>query len=805
MSMYKNYFKVTIRNIKRDKFYSGVNILGLGVGICTCLLMWMYIGNELGYDAFHSKSNRIIRIGHRLNTDPPDGGSAVTPFPLRQVLINEITGIEEAVRFFHMDRLFAKPTLKYQDQVFIEDKFFFTDPSVFKVFDFKLEKGDLNTALEDQNSVVISKEIARKYFGDSNPLGKVIRFNDWEDMIVTGVLAELPKQSHLQFEFLAPMKLFRKWWMDLGGPDINTLWSSNFTWTYALLNPGVEESEFSGNLKTIVNEYFAAEDRDLYTFKTHKLLDIHLLSKFRLESSSSANYQQLRNLGLIALLVLIIATLNFVNLTTAQAVKRAKEIGVRKVIGARRTNLIIQFLFEASISVSAALIFAIFLSWLILPSFNLLIEKSLSLQIFLDSFTLVKLVLGGMALGLISGIYPAIYLASFNPTMIFRGRSNIAKGKFSIRKILVTVQFIFSIALIFSIVTIYRQLEFLKNKDLGYDKEQVLLLMPRGGINEKFDVLKTELLQNPQVIAVSKGDPIQGGWSAAGLFVEGKSKPQTMALRYIDEDFDKVFDIKLKYGKRFNRALKVSPQVADSNAVYLLNETAVKHLGWHDDPIGKKIWYQGSNLYFEGRVIGVVEDFNFSALYDPVKPLVLRYLPFGKVTVKIRSENISQTISMIEDKWKSLAPEAPFEFYFLDDQVDNQYKSDQKLGKTINYFTIIAITLSSLGLLGLVSYSVEQRKKEFGIRKVLGAPIMRLVMLIEGDFIKMSIIAFLIAAPISYFLSLQWLQNFAYRISINWWVFALVMAIQMFLVLLTVSYQSVKAAIHKPVDNLQSE
>jgi len=791
--MFKNYLKISLRIIKRYKGYSFINLTGLAVGMACCFLILLWIRNELSYDRFHKKGERIFKVtieSHRSNgrIEP----FSHTQFPLAPSLKERYPEIINATRIFE-----AKVLVRYGSQVFNEEQFYFTDPSFFEMFTFPLVNGHPETALSTANSIVITEDMKQKYFGSEDPIGKTITVNAKRDFIVTGVMKNIPANSHIQVDFLIPSgilenldreRLRQEW--DASG--LNS-WGATYVHTYVLLQESSSyldiEQKISGFLKEVKSD-------TRWRLRMQPLFQVYLFPI----NGSNAIVKYLTIFSIIAFLVLMIACINFVNLTTAYSNKRAREIGMRKVVGAQKGDIIKQFFGESLMLSLVSSGLAVLLVCLCLPAFNTLTGKQLSLT---DSFDLTLLfALLGIAIltGCISAIYPALFLSSFKPIGILKGSSSSGLRKLLFRRVLVAAQFSLSIIFIIGAVVVYSQLEYIRKKDLGYNKENLIYLPLQGKIQNKYQLLKNEMVQNANVLNVTASNALPSflDTGAGGLDWEGKDPKLDAVYNYasVDIDFIETFRMKIAQGRNFSK------EVISDASNFILNETAIKEMGLHD-PVGKRfrMWE------IEGKIIGVVKDFNFRPLHTRIEPLILTptVMPYTYLIVRISSENYASAIKYLEGVWNRLNPEYPFDFHFVDADFERLYWDEQRLGKIFGYFTCLSIFIACLGLYGLAAFVTEQKTKEIGIRKVLGASILGITAMLSKEFTKWVLLANMIAWPVAYFVMNMWLQNFAYRTSIKLWTFILSSVLALIIAMLTVSYQSIKAALVNPVDSLRYE
>ncbi len=785
--MLKNYLKIAFRNIKRHKGYSFINIVGLAIGMACCILILLWVQDELSYDRFHENADDIYRVLQDINFTDHSTTWAITQGPLGPSLKEDFPEIIDATRI--TDRGFR---LTYDDKSY-DERVGMADNSILKMFTFPLVKGDPATALSNPLSIVLTEGMAAKYFGDEDPIGKTIKADDQWDFQVTGIMKNIPRNSHLQFDFLIPF---------IFGRELNYTvdhWGNSSFRTYVQLPKGIPAQDVISKISGYLFEKPTIE-KDA-RLNLQPLTRIHLYSNYEYDSAhGDITYVTL--FSIIAFFILLIACVNFMNLATARSANRAKEVGMRKVSGAHKSDIIRQFYSESILLAFISLLLAMILVWLLLPVFNTLAAKELSLDISRNISILLGLLCIAMMTGIISGSYPAFFLSAFQPVMVLKGfRLSGSKGSL-FRKILVVFQFSLTILLIICTIGVYNQIDYMRNRKLGYDKEYMIYFRMRGDIREKFETVKNELLQNPNILGVtaSSNVPTYGYYFSNSLWHwEGQNPDEEILIRgvLIDLDYFKTFGMEIAEGRNFSKEFPT-----DATEAIMVNEEAVKVMGM-ESPIGKRLSLQDRNL----KIIGVVKNYHFRSLRQEIEPLVLLYYPsYCRVLfARLKSDEIPQTIGYIEDVWKRFAPGLPFNYNFLDEALNRLYRSEQRIGTLFRYFSILAILISCLGLLGLASFMAEQRTKEIGIRKVLGATASNIVALLSKEFTKWVIVANVFAWPIAYFALNKWLQTYAYKTNVALWSFILSGALALFLALTTVSYQSIKAALANPADSLRYE
>jgi putative ABC transport system permease protein len=790
--MIRNYIKVAIRNLLRQKGFSFINILGLALGITCTALIGMWVNDELSYDKFHTDYNRIYRITSTLPEMKVH--AAVTSAPLAPAIKNEIPEVEDVVRTSGLNR----ELIQVGDIKFEEPGIMFADSNFFRMFTFQFIRGDEEHALENPEGIVISEEMAMKYFGSVDVLEKTIRKNNKEDFTITGVIANVPDNSHLQFDFVQPMSFLARTNNDFK----NNVWD-NFNWyTYIKLTDKAKQSESTiKELETKIQAIYKKNESFLkVSFVLQPLEKIHLYSNFLADLAGHGNAQNVYIFMIVAVFILVVACLNFMNLATARAARRAKEVGLRKVVGAIRPHLMGQFLAESLVVALLSLMLALLVIFLVLPYFNTLGGKNLSLD-----FTNIKLMGGLLGItiitGLLAGSYPALYLSGFVPATVLKGNfaSGTSGGLF--RNAMVVIQFTVSISLIVGTTIVYRQLKYIQQMNLGYDKENLLYIPMTGEMWSKYDAFRTILGNERLTTNYSFISGLPTSSSGATVSVEWSGKdPNSQPLFYntaIDENFEEVFKVTFVDGHGYGDNAK-----ADSVNI-IVNETALKTMDMPlKSAVGSKIKIWGT----ERTIIGVVKDFNFKPVQETIGPMFLdRNTWGGYLIVRTLPNELESTIAKLEQICKEINPSYPFNYSFIDQDIANMYKAEQRLSSLFNVFAILAIVISCLGLYGLSAYLAERRTREMGIRKVLGASGFQLVYLLSATFTRPIMIATIIAVPLSWYGMSRWLEGFAYHVSIDWTIFLIAFFAALFIAWLTVSFESIKAATANPVKSLRSE
>jgi putative ABC transport system permease protein len=805
----RNYFKIALRNLLKYKVYSFINIAGLATGVACCLLILLFVQDELSFDRWNENADRIVRFGVDAQLGDQTFYGAVTSAPMAAALKEEFPEVEETARF----RSFGFPVIRYNDKVFSEERFYWADSSIFKVFSLKFIAGDPNTALNQPGNVVMTQSMVRKYFGDENPMGKSINSDNRRDYLVTGVIEDIPVNSHFHFDFIASLSSYPV--------SSNTFWLSNNFYTYALLKEGVEVEEFEKKIQSLVTKYIgptlesvlgitfdAAEGQGgKYEFVVQPLTDIHLRSDLDYDIEANSDILYVYMFSVIAVLLLLIACINFMNLTTARSANRAKEVGIRKTLGSSQPQLIRQFLVETILMSSIAIFFSIVIVEALLPLFNDLTGKQISTNYFNDILSLPLLIGLAILVGVLAGIYPAFFLSSFKPVVVLKGKLRSSSKTPWLRSGLVIAQFTVSIILIIGTVVVYNQMEFIQNKKLGFDKDKIIIIKKTDDLNVRLQPFMQELLTNNEILEVSNSFNIIGEAldnNVHRVAREGIIENHIINVFLADYDFTDTYKLNVKEGRYFSREW-----ISDTLAV-VMNESAVKAMGL-TDPVGKFIMSPSNTPegFSNIKIIGIIEDFHYESLHNPIKPLLIRLKPeeaFGRyLSVRVNTADFSSTLSYIERLWSKYANNQAFEYTFYDNEFARIYAAEGRTKQIVTIFSVLSILIACLGLFGLSSFTTEQRTKEIGVRKVLGASVGGIVVLLSKEFTRWVIISIIIAAPAAYFIMDSWLQNFAYRIDISLWTILLAGVAAIIIALLTVSFQAVRAAVSNPVKALKYE
>ncbi|MFT3678994.1 MAG: ABC transporter permease [Ferruginibacter sp.] len=807
--MLRNYFKIAFRNLWKYKGFSAINITGLAIGIATCLIIALFVSNELGYDRFNKNADRIARVVFQGNVQGEKMKEAVVMAPVAPTFKKDFPEVEEATRIRH----YGAPKLVYNNKDFRGDAFAFVDSNFFRVFSFSFIAGDAATALNEPNSVVITNTIAKKYFGNNNAVGKVISFKDGRNAAckVTAVVDDMPANSHFHFDLFASLSSLPE------AREFNWM-SSNF-FTYLLLKNKNDYTKLEAKLPGMVEKYIGPQMADGtgmsleafrkagndISFHLQRLTDIHLYSDIPNDLGAPGDVKYVYIFGAIAIFMLLIACINFMNLSTAGASNRSREVGIRKVLGSMKLELVRQFLTESVVIAAIALILSIGLIFLALPWFNEITGQQLTLSFKDHPFLVPGLLLIVVITGILAGSYPAFYLSSFKPVSVLKGKFVAGKKTISLRSGLVVFQFFISIVLIVGTTVVYKQLSYIQGKNVGYNKDNVLVVSDTWQLGKNQDAFRQQLLANPGIAAVSGSRYVPAGTSDNNNFFVtpgDESTQMVKTLRYeVDENYISVLGIQLVKGRNF------STQFGMDSASVILNETAANALGWKDNAVGRVISRtskRGEKEHY--NVIGVVKDFHFRSLHERISPLVMVMAPSqDNFIVKLKTKDAAGMIASLKKEWNKFGPEEPLNYSFLDDRYNNTYKAEQKIGLIMGIFAGLTIFVACLGLFGLAKFATVQRTKEIGIRKVLGASVAQVSAMLSKEFVKLVVIACVIAFPLSYWAMNKWLEDFAYRIDISWFVFVFAGIVSLLIALFTVSFQTVRAALVNPVKSLRTE
>ena len=789
--MFQNYLKIAIRNLWKQKFHSVVNIFGLAVGLTCVLLISLYVVDELSFDRFHKKSGNIYRVvENQYYAGQPVFPVAVTPGPLAPKLKEEYPEIINATRMMYNNSMF-----EVDEKKFVEIGAY-VDNSFFQIFSFPIVTGDPETALNKVDAIVINQTLANKYFGDEDPIGKTIKVNGNSTLEITAVMEDFPQNSHIRRDYLMTTDRLRNFF-----PGLDNAWGNNTLYTYIEVAPGTNAADLD---EKIINQIKKNREASITDIFVQPLIKIHLdETDFTADIGGKGNLQYVRIFSIVALFILLIACINFMNLSTAQSSKRAKEVGLRKAIGARQDQLILQFLGESILMSFLAVSIAVLLADILLPAFNQLAGKELTLSTLTTDENGLSLLIGFVTsvllTGLMAGIYPAFFLSNFKPILVLKGSSQISNRGSLLRKILVVCQFSISILLIAGTIIVNNQLGYMQDKNLGYNKDNIIYI-PR--LSKDYQVFKTSLGKYPEVLGVGAANqhPAYVENSTSGISWQGADPDQVLLFHNLGVDYDYLTTMQMELldGRYFSEEFP-----SDTTAV-IINEEALKIFGF-ENPIGEKL----SGYGMEFTIVGLVKDFHFKSIHTKIEPLIMFKFrdinSLNRIFIRIQDGKAKEAVAIVEKEWKALNQETASNYRFLDDDFNELYQAETTTGEIFSYFSILAILISCLGLFGLASFTTEQRTKEIGIRKVLGANVTNIFYMVAKDFTTLVIIAFVIATPISWFWMKGWLNSFAYRVDIGIWVFLLSGILSCLVALFTVSYHSLNAATKNPVNSLKTE
>jgi putative ABC transport system permease protein len=806
--MFNNLIKVAFRNIWKKKLFSLINIVGLSVGIACFFLIIVNVRHEFSYDKFQKNGDRIYRVA--LERIYPDNVIfyAIIPYSIGDAMMADFPEIEQ------MTRILANRNpimLGYQEKSYEEKKILFVEPNFFEMFSISLIKGTPETIFATPNSMVMTEETVLKYFGDEDPVGKYIT-TPQGPALVSGVCENIPENSHMEFDFLVSLNLI--------GFQNRPNYVSFSVHTYVMLQEGVPPGEVEAKMPSLVERYAAGPIQaqtglsfkeyvaagNGYNYFFQPIRDIHLHSNLEAEIKSNGNISYVYVLVAIAVFLIIIACINFMNLATAQSASRAREVGIRKIVGSTKGLLIRQFLFESLVTSLISVVVAATWIQFLLPVFNRLTRKQLEINYLQDPFNIVFLLVIGFFVGLLAGIYPAFVLSSFRPITVLKGRFTTSRSGTRMRNALVVLQFAISIICIAMTILVYRQMDFMQKKDLGFDKKNTVVIERAYTLQNRGEAFTQELRTLRGVVNAAGSNTLVSGGGYYGIMFQAEGDPEVKTTRgmNIDEDFIDTMGLEITQGRGFSREFNETRNV-------IINESTIEEFGWNE-PVGMKIRYLGQEDEPIGEyiIIGVVKDFHYNSLHSPINSFVLLGLPqdqriLGILQIKIKPENIGETLGTIEQKWKEFNPQEPLSYYFLDDKLDEMYGNERKSGQIFSIFSLLAIVIACIGLFGLSAYMAELRTKEIGIRKVLGSSASKIVILLSKDFAKLVAVAFVISTPIAYYVMSRWLQNFAFRSPVHVWIFLLAGLAAVLIAQLTISFQALRAANTDPADALRFE
>lgn len=801
--MFENYFKIAVRNLRKHTGFSIINISGLSIGLACCMLIAIYIKDELSYDRYHENADKIYRLTREFKS--PDGSTSLhlahlAP-PFAPLLKIDFPEMEVMTRFVNFGG-----TFRYEDKIFNENAVGFADNDIFKVFTFDFIHGNPESALTQPGSMVITEEIALKYFDTIDVMGKMLTFSNQGSLKITGVIKNMPENSHFDLQLIGDFGLVEQFYG--GHENMMKAWGSNNFATYFMLAEGAEIAQIEKRLPDFLVKHLDENAGDWNALHIQKMTDIHLHSHLDDELGANSDIKYIYTFSAIALLILFIAIINYMNLATAKSANRAKEVGMRKVMGAGKPSLVGQFIIESITMVFLAIIAAFFIAQLSIPYLRTFTGKLLTYDTTEGAIATAIVTLVGVLIGILAGSYPAFYLSSFQPLKVLKGKLSAGSKSTVLRRSLVVIQFTISAILIVCTGVVFQQLDYIQNKNLGYSKDHIMTLSMNDQIRDKFDVFKNALLSNQSIekIGLSSRVPTVQLLDSQGAQAEINGEmvaPEVVVKNLrIDHDFLGTYDIAIVAGRNFDKTI-----LSDDTSAYILNEAAVKMIGWdsNEDAINRKFQYAGMN----GKVVGVTKDIHFETLQNNISPLVM-HLPregsnMRNISIKMSGQNVTETVALIEDQWAEFSPNQPIEYSFIDERYDRLYNSENQRAKLFTGFSMLAIFLACLGLFGLASFTVSQRSKEISIRKVLGATVTQIVSILSKEFLILVGISVIVAFPLAYKFMNDWLQNYAYRIDLNLVPFIVAGVLSIAIAFLTISLQTFKAANSNPVDALKDE
>jgi len=798
--VFKNIIKTALRNMKRHMGYTFINVAGLALGLACSLFIFLWVTHELSFDRFHGKIDGLYRIEQDQVYNGRIFHVNVTPYPMGAGVKEAIPEVSDACRYVFMPPLL----FRNGEQAFFQEGIRAVDPAIFRMFDFNLERGNRESALSDPHSLVLTREVAEKYFGSMDPVGQSLVLNNTYSFTVTGIIEEAPDNSSLNFQCLLPFEFLRE------TGQYSEHWGSNSIQTFVELHAEADVAAVNAKITTLRQERVAdrfqdAEARTNYLqrpptqFMVAPFADMHLHQYFGYGKPAGA-IQFVYIFSVIASFVLFIACINFMNLSTARSAKRAREVGLRKVVGARRWHLVAQFFGESMATALLALAVALGLVVLLRPAFNQLAGKTIALSALVQPAFFSGVVGITLLAGIVSGSYPALFLSSFVPIKVLKGGLSHARGK-TFRRVLVVLQFSLSVFLIIGTAVVYKQVQYMQNRPLGYNQEHLVYMPLQGDTQEKYTTLKAELLRESEVINVTASNhrPHMIGSNSGGVEWDGKAEDfrPLVSQNVVDFDYTATMGIELVEGRGFNTAF-----MADTAQAFLVNETLAEMMD-KETVVGERFHFMG----IDGHIVGVMKDFHYQSVRFNVEPLaVICYPPrVFFATIRVDGNNLNASMAAVEKVWNRVNPRYPFEYEFVDEQLSRLYRADQQVGALLKYFAALAVAIASLGLFGLSAFTAEQRTKEIGVRKVMGASVPGIVMLLGREFARWVLISNLIACPVAFLVMRDWLGAYAYRTALSWWVFGLSVLLSMIVALVTVSYQSVRAALINPARSLNYE
>lgn len=806
--MFRSYFRIAWRNISKNKSLFAINVAGLALGIATSLIISMFVIDELSYDRYNEKADRIVRVVLKGQVNGEVIKEAVTPAPVAAALVREMPEVTAGTRI----RKWGSPKIAYKNATFRDSRLAFVDANFFEVFTLSFLQGDPRTALKDPNTIVITKGEATRFFGDEDPINKLLEFKDWgQQFKVTGVIENVPRNSHFHFGLFASME-------GIADARENNWMASNY-FNYVVVTEGTDVKELEGKLPAIVEKYMGPQITQIgMTFEKFKengneiglflqpLTDIHLYSDFAntTELEPGGNLKTVYIFSAVAFFMLLVACINFMNLSTAAATRRGREVGVKKVLGSQRGQLVLQFLLEALIAASAAMALALGIIRLALPLFNQLSGKSLDLNVLSDPIIGFVLLLLLVTIALLAGGYPAFYLSSIKPIAALRNKNANGGRNKGVRSALVIFQFVVSAGLIFSIIIVSQQMAYIQNKEIGYDRENLLVLRESYLLGNDENAFKNDIMNDPRVESITMSAFVPAGptdENMTGVYPGHQQEAfRRTKLFQVDHQYISTMGMRLVAGRNFS-------ETGGDSLNVIINETAVRIFGLGDNPLGQELTASTGNNGETKKltVIGVIKDFHYRSLHEAIAPLIMVNNPYGGLIIRTKTKEIAGLVASMEERWKAFQVEEPFSYALLDELYNETYLAEQNMGVVLKIFGALTILVACLGLFGLVTFNAEQRVREVGIRKVLGAGVGEIVSLLSKDLLVLVSVSFIIAFPLGYYMMNKWLQDFAYKIEIQWWVFVLAAAVTLFIAFFTMSIKTIRSALANPVESLRAE
>lgn len=807
-TMFKSYLISAWRNLRRQKIYTSINILGLVLGLSVFTTIGIYVEDELSYDKFHPSYENTYRVSARIISNGQEYNEATCQFPLAEALRSDFSGVASTVR---IHKPYSIPLLRRNEVKFTEDQYYYVDDSFFEIFGHQLLQGDPALALKDPNSIILTEAAAARYFGQEDPLGQLIEFVEEDktrSLKVTGIVEQHP-HTHFKFDILVPLQFqLNRWkeWGDDDGPETKWFWTG--TWTYAQFENHASQEIIQKELPSVVQKYFPTKWKEESSLEMDRIDRIHLHSHRLSEMSPNGSVTQITVFSTIALIILLIAVINFINLMSAQGLNYAKQVGVRKFLGALRLDIVLQFLMESIlVVVCAGIIAAALTHFILIPQVNHITDKELSLIPYLIPRYVILYGVGLFVFGALAGVYPALVFARFDSLKILKGSLRSGKAGALLRQSFVVVQFMASVVLIIAVLVISYQREYIGSMDIGFDRENILVIPASGTINDRLEAFKNEVKKLPGVIGISATLDVPGrGTSSIRFIPEGHSfdQPEQLPITYVDHDFMETANLELAYGRFFDRSHPSDPERA-----FIINEKAARLLGWESDAVGKKMqmFAPGSpEIGKRGEIVGVIRDYNFESIHNPIRPLVMiLHTTYDYYLVKYKGVELNELSTGLTNIWSQFDPQWPMEPYLMDQSLKDLYASEEKLSRVTNYGMFFALLIAFIGIFGLSSFIMNRRTKEVGIRRVLGSSTYNILAILSRNFIVMVTLANVLAWPIAYYLLQSWLANFEYNVGLSWTVFFMASIVSFMIACLAIGYHTLKISKTDPVHSLRYE